>query len=75
MKIDGGASLHDVPHWYSYDDFWLPGGTGYSDADMSLRKDDDLRVSPYNPNIKGLSLSVKTGVSDGRRVSPGCIEQ
>lgn len=53
VKTGGGASLHDVPHWYSYDDFWVPEGTEYSDVDISLRKDDDLRVSPYNPNIKG----------------------
>jgi hypothetical protein len=48
-----GTSLHDVPHWYSYDDFWIPEGTEYSDADIFIRKDDDLRTSPYNGKLTG----------------------
>lgn len=49
----GGTSLHNVPHWYSYDDFWIPSGTEYSDADIFIRKDDDLRTSPYNRKLTG----------------------
>lgn len=51
--MGGGTSLHDVPHWYSYADYWIPEGTEYCDAEIRIRKDDDLRTSPYNPRITG----------------------
>ena len=56
----GGTSLHGVPHWYSYVDFWIPEGTEYSDADIVIRKDDDLRTSPYNPKLSGYHYQLES---------------
>ncbi|MEO6802403.1 MAG: hypothetical protein ABI197_04050 [Granulicella sp.] len=49
----GGTSLHDVPRWYSAPDFWIPEGTEYSEADIHIHRDDDLRTSPYNRKLSG----------------------
>jgi hypothetical protein len=53
VEAGRGTSLHDVPGWYSYPDFWIPEGTQYCDADIVIHKDEDLRTSPYNPKVTG----------------------
>jgi hypothetical protein len=54
-----GTSLHDVPRWYSYPDFWIPEGTDYSDADIRIHKDEDRRTSPYNPKLSGFHYQLE----------------
>ena len=54
-----GTSLHDVPRWYSYPDFWIPEGTDYSDAEICIHKDEDRRTSPYNPKLSGFHYQLE----------------
>jgi hypothetical protein len=59
VETGGGTSLHDVPHWYSAPDFWIPEGTEYSDADIYVHKDADLRSSPYNRKLNGFHYQLE----------------
>lgn len=59
MGTGRGTSLHDVPRWYSYPDFWIPEGTDYSDADIRIHKDEDRRTSPYNPKLTGFHYQLE----------------
>ena len=59
VEAGAGTSLHDVPQWYSYPDFWIPQGTEYSDADIHIRKDPDRRSSPYNSKLTGLHYQLE----------------
>ena len=38
-----------------------------SDADILRRKDDDLRVSPYNPNVKGYHYQLEPNIYTASR--------
>ena len=60
VEAEGGTSLHDVPRWYSAPDFWIPEGTEYSDADIHVHKDGDIRTSPYNPKLTGFHYQLET---------------
>jgi len=53
VQPGGGTSLHDVPHWYSAPDFWIPEGTEYADSEIHIKRDSDLRTSLYNPKLSG----------------------
>ena len=53
VQTGGGTSLHDKPKWYSTPDFWIPKGTEYCSDEIHIRKDEDLRTSPYNPKLSG----------------------
>lgn len=59
VEIGGGTSLHDVPRWYPYADFWIPTGTEYSEAEIHLRRDDDKRTSKYNPRLSGFHYQLQ----------------
>ena len=59
VQAGRGTSLHDVPGWYSFPDFRIPEGTEYSDADIHIHKDKDLRSSPYNPKLTGLHYQLE----------------
>ena len=59
VEVARGTSLHDVPRWYSFPDFWIPEGTEYSDADIHVHKDVDLRTSPYNPKLPGFHYQLE----------------
>lgn len=49
----GGTSLHDVSGWFPSKEFWIPQGTEYSAELITIRKDAELKTSPYNPKLKG----------------------
>lgn len=59
VEAGAGTSLHNVPHWCSDPDFWISQGTEYSDADIHIRKDPDLRNSPYNPKLAGFHFQLE----------------
>lgn len=52
VEPGGGTSLHDVPRWFPCKEFWIPEGTEYSE-EIYIRKDNKLKSSPSNPNVKG----------------------
>lgn len=59
VQAGGGTSLHDVPRWYSAPDFWIPEGTEYADSEIHIRRDGDLRTSPYNPKLSGYHFQLE----------------
>lgn len=59
VEAGRGTSLHDVPGWYSFPDFWIPEGTEYSNADIHIHRDNDRRTSPYNRNLSGLHYQLE----------------
>jgi hypothetical protein len=54
----GGTSLHDVAGWFPNHDFWIPGGTPYSD-ELVIIKDSKEKTSRYNPKLKGFHYQIE----------------